>query len=173
MPEFQPTLTGETIIIRPLRPSDWPEMFKAASDPSIWELHPASDRYKEAVFRKFFDDAIASRMAFAFVDRASGEIVGSSRYHGYDEKLSEIEIGWTFLTRAYWGGRTNAEIKQLMTRHALGFVETVVFWVGETNWRSRRAMEKIGGVLRPGLHTRAITGDRPHVVFEIRRLAND
>jgi RimJ/RimL family protein N-acetyltransferase len=172
MPEFQPTLTGDAVIVRPLRPSDWPEMFKVASDPLIWEVHPAKDRYTEPVFRKFFDHAIASQMALAFVDRASGAIIGSSRYYGYDEKLNEIEIGWTFLARAYWGGRTNREIKRLMLDHAFTFVDTVVFWVGETNWRSRRAMEKIGGVLRPGLHTRASSGDQPHVIFGIRRPAD-
>lgn len=169
MPDFQPTLTGDTVIVRPLQPSDWSEMFRVASDPLIWELHPAKDRDTELVFRKFFDDAIASQMAFAFVDRLSGAIIGSSRYYGHDEKLSELEIGWTFLARPYWGGQTNREIKRLMLDHAFTFVDAVVFWVGETNWRSRRAMEKIGGVLRPGLHTRASSGDRPHVIFEIRR----
>lgn len=49
MPDFQPTLTGETVVVRPLRAVDWPEMFKAASDPLIWELHPASDRYTRPV----------------------------------------------------------------------------------------------------------------------------
>ena len=46
---------------------------------------------------------------------------------------------------------------------------TVVFWVGVENYRSRRAMEKIGGVLREGARTRPETGDHPHVVYEIRR----
>jgi N-acetyltransferase len=45
-PDLQPTLVGETILIRPLRSEDWAEMFAAASDPLIWEVHPAKDRYK-------------------------------------------------------------------------------------------------------------------------------
>ncbi len=171
MPDFQPTLTGDSVIIRPLRADDWPGMFEAASDPEIWKLHPASDRYQEPVFRAFFDTALASQMAFAFIDHASGALIGSSRYHGYDPALSEIEIGWTFLTRAFWGGKTNAEIKRLMLAHAFTFVETVIFWVGETNLRSRRAMEKIGGVLRPGTFNRAISAHVPHVIFEIRNNA--
>jgi RimJ/RimL family protein N-acetyltransferase len=169
VPDFQPTLTGETVVVRPLRPSDRAEMFAAASDPLIWELHPAKDRYREPVFREYFDDALASRMAFAFVERAGGAVIGSSRYHGYDEKRREIEIGWTFLTRAHWGGRTNREIKRLMLDHAFTFVDTVVFWVGAANRRSQRAMEKIGGVRRPGEFTRAFGPNGPHVVFEIKK----
>ncbi len=139
-------------------------MFAAAADPEIWSLHPVHDRYTEPVFRAFFDGAMASGSAFAFVDRQNGEIIGSSRYHGYDPTAREIEIGWTFLARF------NLEIKQLMLEHAFTFVDTVVFWVGETNWRSQRAMEKIGGARRAGLHTRTLDGKpRPHVIFEIRK----
>src|ERR1700733_12015930 len=92
LPDLQPTLVGETILIRPIRVEDWPAMFGAASDPLIWELHPARERYREPVFREYFDGAIASKSAFAFVDRATGEIAGSSRYFGYDPLCSEIEI---------------------------------------------------------------------------------
>jgi RimJ/RimL family protein N-acetyltransferase len=145
-------------------------MSAAASDPAIWAVHPVRDRYKADVFREFFDGALASKSAFAFLDNASGAIVGSSRYHGYDPGLSEIEIGWTFLTRAYWGGSYNAEVKRLMLDHAFAFVDTVVFWVGETNWRSQRTMETIGGVRRDGLFPRLLGGvAHPHVVFEIRK----
>jgi RimJ/RimL family protein N-acetyltransferase len=170
MPAFdlQPTLIGPRIAIRPIVASDWQEMFAAASDPEIWALHPASDRYQEPVFRKFFDGALASGSGFAFVERASGKLVGSSRYHAHNPALSEIEIGWTFLTRTYWGGSYNREIKRLMLSHAFRFVDTVVFWVGDTNWRSQAAMEKIGGVRRPGIQTRP-PDHAPHVVFEIRK----
>lgn len=168
-PDFQPTLIGETVIVRPIRPDDWRELFAAASDPKIWELHPTSDRYREPVFREYFDNAIASKMAFVFVDRQSHALIGSSRYHGYDPGLSEIEIGWTFLTRDRWGGATNREVKRLMLDHAFTFVDTVIFWVGETNWRSQRAVEKIGGVRRDGTFVRGATGSAPHVVFELTK----
>ena len=56
-----------------------------------------------------------------------------------------------------------------MLDHALQFVDTVVFWVGETNMRSRKAMEKIGGKLRDGIHTRELSGDDPYVVYEMGR----
>ena len=112
-----------------------------------------------------------SDSAFAFVDNETGAVIGSSRYHGYDAGKSEIEIGWTFLGREYWGGGHNAEIKQLMLDHAFQFVDTVVFWVGSDNIRSRRAMEKIGGVLREGEYTRGEADDVPHVIYEMAKEA--
>ncbi len=145
-------------------------MLHAASDPRIWELHPVHDRYKASVFREFFDGGLASGMAFAILRRDTGAIIGSSRYHDHDPEAGEIEIGWTFLVRDQWGGTTNREVKRLMLDHAFTFVDTVVFWVGTENWRSRRAMEKIGGRLRNGLRWRAYGGvDTPHVVFEMCR----
>lgn len=166
--DLQPTLTGPRITVRPIAPSDWDEMFAAASDPDIWALHPARDRYTEPVFRNYFDTAIASGSAFAFVERESGKIIGSSRYHDHKPEAGEIEIGWTFLTRPFWGGSCNREIKRLMLEHAFKFVDIVVFWVGDTNWRSQAAMKKIGGIRRPGLYRRGVD-PTPHVVFEITK----
>lgn len=60
-------------------------------------------------------------------------------------RYTEIDIGWTFIVRKYWGGATNREVKRLMFDHAFTFVDTVIFWVGDTNWRSQGAMTKIGG----------------------------
>jgi len=167
--EFQPALEGDRVTVRPITTTDWNGMFAAAADPGIWEQHPAPDRYTEPAFRQYFDGAIDSGLAFAFVDRQSGDIIGSSRYHGLDLAQSEIEIGWTFLARKYWGGSYNAEIKQLMLDHAFQYVGTVVFWVGEENLRSRKAMEKIGGVLRDEIQFRDFSGDMPYVVYEIRK----
>jgi N-acetyltransferase len=168
-PDFQPTLTGPTVIVRPVMASDWAELFAAGSDPEIWKVHPISNRYTEPAFRQYFDSAVASNMAFVFVDRSTGQLIGSSRYYGYDRERSEVEIGWTFITRSHWGSKTNREVKRLMLDHAFTFVDTVIFWVGEKNWRSQGAMKKIGGVLRGGLFTRKLSGATPYIIFEIGR----
>ncbi len=168
-PDFQPTLIGPTIIVRPIAPNDWRELFGAASDPEIWRAHPVRNRYTESEFRKFFDGALESKSGFVFVDRSSGILIGSSRYHGYDPEKSEIEIGWTFIVRSHWGGRSNREVKRLMLEHAFTFVDTVVFWVGEHNWRSQGAMTKIGGVKREGFFTRELSDTTRYVIFEITK----
>jgi N-acetyltransferase len=168
-PDFQPPLTGPTVIVRPVMASDWAELFAAGSDPEIWKVHPIPDRYTEAAFRQFFDSAVASKMGFVFVDRATNRLIGSSRYYGYDAKQSEVEIGWTFIARSHWGGKTNREVKRLMLDHAFTFVDTVIFWVGEENWRSQGAMTKIGGVKRAGLFTRELSGATPYFIFDIAK----
>jgi RimJ/RimL family protein N-acetyltransferase len=152
--DLQPHLKGELIELRPLAPDDWDELFAVASDSLIWEQHPERDRYKEDVFRAFFNGALESGGAFAIIDRKTRQIIGSTRFYGYDPEKSEIEIGWTFLARKYWGGRCNREMKDLLLTHAFQFVENVVFFVGETNLRSQKAMEKIGA-LKVGTATRA------------------
>ena len=143
--ELQPTLKGELLELRPLRPKDFPDLYAVASDPFIWEQHPANDRYKKEVFEEFFRGALDSGGALIAIDSKNGQVIGSSRFHGYDQEKSEIEIGWTFLARPYWGGVYNREMKQLILRHAFQFVDSVVFLVGPQNVRSQRAMEKIGG----------------------------
>jgi len=145
--EWQPTLKGQLLELRPLRESDFPEIFAVASDPLIWEQHPSSDRYKEEVFRRFFREAIESGGAFVAIDAQNGNIIGSSRFYGYNAEKSEVEIGSTFLARSHWGGAYNKEMKRLMLSHAFRFVNRVIFVVGPENFRSRRAVEKIGGVL--------------------------
>jgi N-acetyltransferase len=144
--DLQPTLQGELLALRPLRTEDFPALYAVASDPLIWEQHPAWDRYKEEVFREFFREAMESGGAFIAIDSTDGRVIGSSRFHGYDDGKSEIEIGWTFLARSHWGGIYNREMKQLMLRHAFRFVNSVIFLVGPQNFRSQGAMEKIGGV---------------------------
>jgi N-acetyltransferase len=168
-PDFQPTLIGPTVTIRPMSASDWPQLFAAAADPEIWKVHPVPDRYTEPAFRKFFDGGIGSNKAFVFVDRASGQLIGSSRYHGHKPDIGEVEIGWTFLARSHWGGATNREVKRLMLDHAFTFADTVVFWVGEKNFRSQGAMKKIGGVLREGLFERPVSDGTRYVIFEITK----
>jgi RimJ/RimL family protein N-acetyltransferase len=144
--ELQPVLTGELLELRPLRPEDFQDLYAAASDPLVWEQHPAADRYKEEVFREFFREALESGGALVAIDLKDGRVVGSSRFLAHDEETSEIEIGYTFLARSHWGGRFNGEMKRLMLRHAFGFVRSVVFLVDPQNLRSQRAVEKIGGV---------------------------
>jgi RimJ/RimL family protein N-acetyltransferase len=135
-----------------------------AADPLIWEQHPANDRYQEPVFRSYFDEGMSSGGALIARDARDGQVIGSSRFNGYSEERSEIEIGWTFLARSHWGGAYNGEMKQLMLDHAFRFVERVVFLIGAENYRSQRAVEKIGGV-RAG--TRMDAKDQERLVYEL------
>ncbi|HZG67111.1 MAG TPA: GNAT family N-acetyltransferase [Herpetosiphonaceae bacterium] len=144
--DLQPYLKGELLELRPLRAEDFHDLYAVAADPLIWEQHPSIDRYKEEVFTVFFREALASGGALLALDSKDGKVIGSSRFHGYDQETSEVEIGWTFLARSHWGGIYNREMKQLMLQHAFRFVNSVIFVVHPDNVRSQRAVEKIGGV---------------------------
>ena len=168
--ELQPYLVGDLLELRPLRPEDWDSLFLVASDPLIWEQHPAHDRYKEEVFKEFFREALESGGAFVVIDRKTKKVIGSSRYFGFEPRKREVEIGWTFLARSHWGGNYNRELKRLMLDHAFKFVESVVFIVGVTNIRSQKAMEKIGGVRverREMTNSQGTTVER--VVYQIKK----
>ena len=136
--------------MRPLAREDWSALYAVGSDPGIWAVHPASDRWREPVFRAYFEDRLASGGALVAVDVASGAVIGWSSYSGEFVEPGEIEIGWTFLGRDYWGGAYNGEMKRMMLAHAFRFVDRVILRIGETNARSRRAAEKIGAKLMPG-----------------------
>ena len=171
MIDRQPALNGDLVRLRPLTPDDWAALYAVASDPEIWSLHPAHDRWQEPVFRRFFDEAIASNGALVIVDRATAEIVGSSRYGEHDRAKNRIEIGWTFLARSHWGGPANREVKRLMLAHMLPQVPTVVFRVGERNHRSRRALEKIGAALTGEAEMTNVAGrEVRHVIYATARV---
>ena len=166
--DLQPTLKGNLIELRPLRPQDFDALFSAASDPRIWEQHPESDRYQREVFQKFFDGALESKGAFTIIERKSGRIIGSSRYCNLDQTNREVEVGWTFLEREFWGGTYNRELKELMLEHAFRFVDRVVFVVGEQNVRSQKALAKIGASFLKKAQLPAADGTvRTNVVFVI------
>ncbi len=146
--DLQPLLEGESLLVRPLRPDDLDALHAAAADPLIWEQHPSPLRYQRAVFeREFFNGALASGSAFVVIDKATGKIIGSSRYYDWDPQKKEIAIGFTFLARSHWGDGSNRKLKRLMLEHAFRSADVVWFHIGRTNSRSRKAVEKIGAQL--------------------------
>jgi RimJ/RimL family protein N-acetyltransferase len=167
--ELQPVLEGPRLRLRPLKAADFDEMYAAASDPLIWEQHPAPNRHELRIFEEFFDRALKSRGALAIIDKATKKIVGTSRYYDLEGRDS-VCIGFTFLTRAYWGGSYNRELKFVMLDHAFGAVRRALFHVGPLNQRSRRALEKIGAKLVGRLErTKPDGSSDPTVVYEIKR----
>jgi N-acetyltransferase len=166
----QPRLASDLVALRPLTAADFEALFAVASDPEIWALHPAHNRWQELVFRRFFDDALASGGALVAVDPATGAVIGSSRYDTGRADPGEVEIGWTFLARRYWGGAVNGAMKSLMIAHALESHDRVIFLVGEHNLRSRRALEKIGAVLTSRVQHAEMAGvPVTHVIYAVGR----
>lgn len=144
---IQPILENETIKLFPLQEEDFERLYTVASDPLVWEQHPNKNRYERAVFQNFFGGAMLSQGAFLILDKATDEVMGSTRFYDYDEKDNSIFIGYTFYGRKFWGGQYNPQVKKLMLDYIFQFVDVVKFHVGAENWRSRKAMEKLGATL--------------------------
>jgi RimJ/RimL family protein N-acetyltransferase len=165
---LQPTLVGETVALRPIRPDDFDALYAVASDPELWAQHPARERWRREEFRSYFETWLLRGGGLAITERQTGRIIGASCYSTEGRPPGEIEIGWTFLARDHWGGATNAEVKRLMIDHAAASYETIVFRVAESNARSRRALEKIGGRLTDRAETIEVGGGKvTHVVYAI------
>jgi RimJ/RimL family protein N-acetyltransferase len=166
--ELQPRIQNELIRLEPLRAEDFEDLYAVASDPLIWEQHPSRDRYQRAVFENFFKGAMESGGAFRVIDNTNGELIGSSRYSNYEEPKRQIDIGYTFIARSRWARHYNRALKTLMLDHAFKYVDRVIFKVGIHNWRSRKAMEKLGGMYI-GEESVSYSGEpsHPNVVFKI------
>jgi N-acetyltransferase len=145
--DYQPHLSGDLLTMRPVKQSDYKALSRLGHDPGVWELHPETDRYHEPRFAEYFAAGLASGGALVAISKETGAIAGWSRFSSDNVGPNEIEIGWTFLGRAYWGGAYNRDMKRMMLAHAFRFVDRVIFRIGPTNWRSRRAVEKLGAVL--------------------------
>lgn len=167
---FQPNLTGALIEMRPAIEDDFEPLFAIASDPDIWAQHTARDRWQRDVFRSNFDGALADQGGMVARERATGQVVGFSRFSQKFVGPDDMEIGWTFLARRLWGGRYNRDMKRIMLAHVLADFPRALFRVAEDNPRSRRAMEKIGGALINRRDTIEYAGvSHPYIVYEITR----
>lgn len=141
---IQPVLETEKVALYPLQQADFEALYSVASDPEIWAQHPNKDRWKKDVFQNFFEGAMQSKGAFKIIDKASSEILGSSRFYDYDEQDSSILIGYTFYAVKCWGTGINHAVKSLMLDYAFQFVSKVYFHIGASNIRSQIAVSRLG-----------------------------
>lgn len=144
VPNWQPTLVGTLVRLRPVREPDRGPLHAAAADPLVWEQHSERNRHERPAFDRFFDGLLSCGGGLVAEDPASGRIIGSSRYYDWDPQARSVVIGYTFLERARWGTGTNREMKRLMLDHAFRWARTAWFHASPGNLRSQRALEAIG-----------------------------
>jgi len=140
----QPVLENKKVILYPLQETDFEALYAVASDPEVWKQHPNKDRWKIEVFRVFFEGALKSNGAFKIVDKATGNVIGTTRVYGYDNQAGSIMIGYTFYATAYWGTGINRSVKTMMLDYLFQFVSKVIFEIGAENLRSQIAIGRVG-----------------------------
>ena len=186
-------LEGQIVVLEPLRADHEDGLFAAAQHPEIWEwLAPVGE--SREYFAAWFVASLAASAAgregvFATIDRASGELIGSTRYLNLRAAHRGLEIGWPWLTPAMWRTGANVEAKLLMLGHAFGALGCirVELKTDARNERSRAATEALPAqfegifrkhMLMPGIGVRdsayysVIDEDWPEVRASLeRRLA--
>ena len=135
-------LSSQWFAIDAMGEEDRAELKVAASDPLIWAGHPATDRYKPEVFDKFMTFLLAAGGAVTI--RRGKDVIGCSRYYAVPDQPADIGIGFTFITRQFWGGAANWAIKVLMHDYAFKYVNNIWFHISPTNIRSQKATAKLG-----------------------------
>ena len=157
---FSMELEDEVVLLKRADSSDLDALYVVASDPLIWEQHNAHDRWKDEVFKQFFEDGMANELGmYLIIEKRSGDVIGGTRFYKYDPGQKEVRIGYTFLGRASWGKGINHRVKSLMLNHAFQKVATVYFDVYEKNFRSQKALQKLGA------HLAGIEGDK--IIFRL------
>ena len=137
-------LENEITKLIPLEEKHFEVLFDAASDPLIWEQNPVKDRYTREGFKTYFDIIINKKGAFLIFDKQTNEVMGTTSFYDYNPEKSSVGIGYTFITRKYWGGPYNKSNKKLLIDYAFQHVNSVLFHVGSENFRSQKAVLKLG-----------------------------
>lgn len=146
----QPTLTGEHIVLRPLAASDRQALLDAAADGELWSLK-VTVVPDERTVDAYLDTALQGRaagtvMPFAIVERASGRVIGSTRFWKIDRNNRKLEIGHTWLSASAQRTRANTEAKWLLLAYAFDTLQCVrvQFTTDELNEKSRAAILRLG-----------------------------
>ncbi len=169
--DFQPELVGATLRLSPLAEAHREELYAAASDPLIWEQHPARTRHERRVFDTYFDFLLSMRQSLVVQERETARVIGTSRFYVAASPPESYSIGYTFLTRDHWGGPTNREMKSLMINHILDHVDEVWFHIGADNTRSQKGTGKLGAV-RAGFERLDLgNGPADYVCYRLTRTA--
>ena len=166
-------LEGRTVRLEPLTTGHIPRLAPVAYDPDLWQW-TTSRIAQERDLRAYVDDALASQRAgtalpFCIVARETGDAIGSSRFGNYDASNRKVEIGWSWVARAWQRTCANPEAKRLLLDYAFGELEClrVEFKTDALNARSRGALLKLGakeeGILRS--HMITYTGRRRDSVY--------
>ena len=145
---FKSNFENDSISLLQIKKESFEELYLVASNPVIWEQHPESDRWKKEKFSIFFENGIQNKFGFLLIfDKCKKEIIGSTRFYSYDEEEQAIRIGFTFIAQKYWGTSINLQVKKMMLDYTFKFLDKVYFDIGINNFRSRKAVEKLGARL--------------------------
>lgn len=159
------TLSGQQIELIPLEKIHFDELYVAASDKDLWTLIP-TDCSERDTFIKTYEFSLAEReignqYPFVIKHKETNRLIGSTRFFEIYPADKKLEIGWTWIIKEYWGTTVNLECKLLLLNFCFDTLQLnrVQLKTKDTNLRSRKAIEKIGGVFEGILRKDKIQSD--------------
>ena len=144
------TLEGTHVRLEPLTLEHHAALCGVGLEPELWRWTTADVRSPEDL-RRYLQRALQDQregraLPFATIERASGKAVGSTRFGSIEVAHRRVEIGWTWIGRAWQRTAINTEAKVLMLRHAFEVwgALRVEFKTNAMNYRSRTAIARLG-----------------------------
>jgi len=159
------TLEGAVVRLEPLR-RDHTKLFWDAAQNDLedifrwipYEMKTMED-FEKVTSIAFAEQERGQSIVFATVEHSSGRVIGSTRFMNIDRTNRRVEIGSTWIARAWHRTAVNTEAKYLMLRHAFEIWQCmrVELKTDALNQRSRNAILRLGakeeGTLRRHLVT--------------------
>lgn len=143
-------LDGEKLKLLPLNEEYFDELIAVSKHPLIWTYMPVNGT-QPALLRNALNEALQKRdkgeqYPFVVVNKATGKLIGSTRFLQINPEHRNLEIGYTWYLPDYWGKGYNEECKWLLLKYCFEVLNTVrvqlIAW--DKNLRSRQAIERIG-----------------------------
>ncbi|MAQ94757.1 MAG: GNAT family N-acetyltransferase [Rhodothermaceae bacterium] len=170
------TLEGAHVRLEPLTRAHLDALAEVGLDPDLWIWTASTVRTRDDL-AAYVETALAGQadgtaLPFATVDRASGRVVGSTRFGNYVAAHRRVEIGWTFVAPPWQRTAVNTEAKLLMMAHAFDTLGlTRVEWKTDAlNARSRAAILRLGAIEEGTLRSHMVVRDgrlRDTVYFSV------
>lgn len=143
-------LDGRNVRLEPLSPHHHAALCDVGLDQELWRWSPKPIQ-SEVEMRAYIQEALDGQargfcLPFTTVEKASGKVVGSTRYGNIDNENLRVEIGWTWIGREWQRTFVNTEAKYLMLTHAFENLHCmrVEFKTDSLNERSRNAILRLG-----------------------------
>ena len=168
--DLKPHLVGGTLELQILTPDLFTKLQECAEDLDTWADYPNPIVRKTGDLSGWFPSGVEGSNALAIRLRATGQIIGTSRYYAFSDRPPLIGIGFTFIAATHRNsGQTNQELKRLMLGHAFESYDAVWFHVLPSNERSKAAVRKLGAI--PHGEQRLNLTDTAHTyaVFELKK----
>ncbi|MDG1278455.1 MAG: GNAT family protein [Algoriphagus sp.] len=163
------TLENDHILLRPISEQDFSLLQSLADDPSLW-IYFTQDLSLESDFLKWVEQAMrADRLQFVVIEKSGNTIVGSTAFGNYSPADKRIEIGWTWLGKAFHGSGINLQMKLLMVQYCFEVLnlKRVEVKTDVLNLPARKALTNMGfveeGVLRS--HTQMTHNRRRDTIY--------